>query len=87
MWAGGGGPPSGEGKRLSPPKACTQKFEGQWEGHQPREGGRCWGWWSGPSLLRPGEGKLGRKGGGAPLGNDAPLPDPAGCRVGPEEAP
>lgn len=81
------GPPKWGGKTTEPPKACTQKVEGPWEGHQPREGGRCWRWGSGPGLLGPGEGKLGRKG-ADPLGERCPPPPTRrAAGWGPEEAP
>ena len=76
----GWGPLEWGGTTAEPPKACTQKFEGQWEGHQPREGGRCWRWRSRPGLLGPRERNLGRKGGGPLRGTMPPSRGPSGPR-------
>ena len=86
MWAGGGGPPNGEGRRLSPPGLAHRSLRDSGKVISPERVGDAGGGGQGQACWDPGkETWAGREGG--PLGEQCPPPVAHRGPGGPEEAP
>ena len=87
MWAGGGGPPSGEGRRLSPPRLAHRSLRDSGKVIRPERVGDAGGRGQGQASWDPGkETWAGTEGG--PLGDRCPPPPTRqAAGWGPEEAP